>query len=101
MCHYVELDLELMECTVLGVGILIAKDGNQLLDLKHQTRLLGVVSLNLVYLLYKEFTKMYNTKFFEFFNCPEGVDPLLYSQLFEYYYRDVCKLQTSGIQVVP
>ena len=33
---------------------------------------------------------------FDLFNCPEGVDPLLFSQLCISHYSDVWKNQTLG-----
>ena len=39
-------------------------------------------------LAYKEFTKKHSPIIFENFECPEGVEPLLFSQLCIYYYAD-------------
>ena len=39
-------------------------------------------------LAYEEFTKKHSPIVFENFECPEGVEPLLFSQLCIYYYAD-------------
>ena len=44
---------------------------------------------NLVKLAYQEILKKYNINVFEDFECPDGVKPLLFSQLCIYYYDDV------------
>ena len=48
-----------------------------------------IVGWNLVKLAYQEFLKKYNIDVFEDFKCPDGVNPLLFSQLCIYYYTDV------------
>ena len=86
-----------MALIVPRFGILVTRDPNQLLDPKNQTRLPRVVGCNLVHLAFKEFIKWYGTAVFDSFNCPSGVSLLLFSQLWIYYYMDVCTIQTSGI----
>ena len=53
---------------------------------------------NLVKLAYQEFLKKYNINVFEDFECPDGVNPLLFSQLFIYYYADVVLAVVNEIQ---
>ena len=43
----------------------------------------------MVKLAYQEFLKKYNINVFEDFECPDRVNPLLFSQLCIYYYADV------------
>ena len=64
-----------------NVRVLIAEEPNQVLDKKHQTRLPGIVGWNLIQLSYKGFVQKYGTKGFDSFMCPEGVNPLFFSQL--------------------
>ena len=78
---YTEIDLTFLGLKVLKVGILIAEEPNQVLDKKYQTRLPGIVGWNLIWLSYNMFVKKYGTTGFNSFMCPEGVNPLLFSQL--------------------
>ena len=48
-----------------------------------------IVGWNLVKLSYQVFLKKDNIDVFEDFECLDGVNPLLFSQLFIYYYADV------------
>ena len=59
-----------------------------MLDPEHKTRLPGITGWNLVRLTYKEFTKKHNPFVFENFECPEGVELLLFLQLCKYYHAD-------------
>ena len=86
--RYVELDVEFLGLKVSSVGFLITQNPNEVLDPEHKTRLSGIVGWNLVRLAYEEFTKKHNPIVFENFECPEGVKPLLFSQLCIYYYTD-------------
>ena len=95
---YVELDVEGLGLQVPGVGFLITQKPNKVLDLEHRTRLPGIVGWNLVKLAYQEFLKKYNIDIFEDFECPDGVNPLLFSQLFIYYYADVVPAVVNEIQ---
>ena len=70
------------------VRFLITQNPNEVLDHDHKTRLPGTVEWNLVRLAYEEFTKEHNPIVFENFKCPEGVEPLLFSQMCIYYYAD-------------
>ena len=85
---YTELDLTFLGLKVLKVGILITEEPNQVLDKKHQTRLPGIVGWNLIQLSYV-FVQKYGTTGFDSFVCPEGVNPLLFSQLCIFYYSNV------------
>ena len=79
-----------------NVEVLIAEEPNQVLDEKHQTRLPGIVGWNLIQLSYDMFVKKYGTTGFNSFVCPEGVNPLLFSQLCICYYSNVWKNKTLG-----
>ena len=52
----------------------------------------------MVKLAYQEFLKKYNIDVFEDFECPDGVNPLLFSQLCIYYYADVVPAVVNEIQ---
>ena len=93
---YTELDLPFLGFKVLEVGILIAEEPNQVLDKKHQTRLLGIIGWNLIQLSYDMFVQKYGTTGFDSFMCPEGVNPLLFSQLCIFYYSNIQKNNTLG-----
>ena len=91
LSRYVELDLEFLRLQVPMVRFLITQNPNKVLDPKHKTRLPGVVGWNLVKLVYQEFLKKYNIDVFQDFECPDVVNPLLFSELCIYYYADVMK----------
>ena len=93
---YTELDLTFLRLKVLNVGTLIAEEPNQVLDKKHQTRLPGIVGWNLIWLPYDMFIQKYGTMGFDSFMCPEGVNPLLFSQLCIFHYSDIWKNKTLG-----
>ena len=93
---YTELDLTFLGLKVLKVGILIAEEPNQVLDKKHQTRLPGIVGWNLIWLSYDVFVQKYGTTGFDSFICPEGVNPLLFSQLCIFFYSHIQKNNTLG-----
>ena len=59
-----------------------------MLDPEHKTRLASIVRWNLVRLAYDKFIKEHNTIVFENFECPEGVETLLFLQQCIYYYAD-------------
>ena len=71
------------------VRCLITQNPNKVLDPDHWTRFSGIVGWNLVKLAYQEFLKKYKIDVFEDFECLNGVNPLLFSQLYIYYYADV------------
>ena len=93
---YTELDLTFLGLKVPKVGVLIAEEPNQVLDKKHQTRLPGIIGWNLIQLSYDMFIKKYGTTGFDSFICPEGVNPLLFSQLCIYHHFDVQKNNALG-----
>ena len=88
LSRYIELDVEILGWKVPKVGFLITQNLNDILDLKHKTPLPGIVGWNLVRLAYEEFTKKHSPIVFENFECPDSVEPLLFSQLCIYYYAD-------------
>ena len=83
------MDVEFLGLHVTRVGFLITQNPNKVLDPDHRTGLPRIVGWNLVKLAYQEFLKKYNINVFEDFECPDGVNPLLFSQLCIYYYADV------------
>ena len=72
-----------------NVSMLITEELNQILDKEHQTKLPGIVGWNLIRLSYNMLIKEYGTKGFDKFKCPEGVNPLLYSQLCIFHHLDI------------
>ena len=93
---YTELDITFLELKVPNVGMLIAEELNQVLDNKYQTRLPGIVGWNLIWLSYNVFVQKYGTTGFNSLMCPEGVNPLLFSQLCIFYYSNVQKNNILG-----
>ena len=92
---YIKLDLTFMGLKVPNVGMLIAQELNQVFE-KNQTKLPGIVGSNLIWLSYNTFIQEYGTTGFHSFKCPEGVNPLLYSQLCVFHCSDVQKNQLLG-----
>ena len=78
------LDLECQRLVSLEV-----KDPSDLLQTKKKTKLSGNVRWNLVKLAYQEFVKKYPAEVFNGFQCPQNIDPLLFSQLCINYHTDV------------
>ena len=52
----------------------------------------------MVKLAYQEYLKKNNINAFENFKCPDGVNPLLFSQLCIYYYANVVPAVANEIQ---
>ena len=93
---HTKLDLTFLGLKVPKVGVLIAEDPNQVLDKKHQTRLPGIIGWNFIQLSYDMFIQKYGTTGFDSFICPEGVNPLLFSQLCVFHHSNVQKNNTLG-----
>ena len=91
---YVKLNLAFLGLKVPNVGVLITEEPNQVLDKEHQTKLPGIVGLNLIWLSYNMFVKEHGTVGFESFKYQGGGDPLLFSQLCIYHHFNVQKNQT-------
>ena len=94
----VKLDVEFLGLQVPRVAFSITQNPNKVLDPEHKTRLPGIVGWSLVKLAYQEFLKKYNVDVFEDFECPDGVNPLLFSQLCIYYYADIVPAVVNEIQ---
>ena len=93
---YTKLDLTFLGLKVPKVGVLIAQEPNQVLDKNHQTRLPGIIGWNLMQLSYDMFIQKYRTTGFDSFICPEGVNPLLFSQLCVFHHSNIRKTNTWG-----
>ena len=94
---YTKLDITFLGLKVPNVVVLIIKDSNQVLGRKHQTKLPGIVRGNLIWLSYNVFVSKHGTSGFDSFNCPEGVNPLLFSHLNVYWHSDICEGHTLGV----
>ena len=86
---YFEMDVIFLGLRVPKVWFLVIKDPSDLLQTIKKTNLHGIISWNLIKLAYQEFIKRYPVEEFKSFQCPQNVDPLLFSQLCVYYYTDV------------
>ena len=98
LSRYVKLDVEFLGLQVSRVRFLITQNPNKVLDPDNRTRLPGIVGWNLVKLAYQGFLKKYNIDVFEEFECLDGVNLLLFSQLCIYYYADVVSAVVNKIQ---
>ena len=85
---------------VLIVGFLILEEPNRVLDKKHHTKLPGIISWNLIWLMYKVFMDKYGEGKFNFFECPAGVNLLLFSQLCLHHYAEIPKGHDYGVQFI-
>ena len=74
---YNKLDITFLGLKVPNVGVLIIDDPSQMWDRRHQSKLPGIVGLNLVQMSYNACVKKYVTSGFDSFTCLEGVNLLL------------------------
>ena len=86
---YFDMDVAFLGLRVPKAGFLVVKDPNDLSQTKKKTKLPGIISWNLIKLAYEVFIKKYPVEVFNSFQCPQNVDPLLFSQLCVYFYTDV------------
>ena len=97
---YIELDITFLGLKVLNVDFLIIEEPNRVLSKKHQTKLPGIISLNMIRLTYKVFVEKYGEEKFNSFECLAGVNPLLFSQLCLYHYAEISEECDYGVQSV-
>ena len=98
---YTELDINFLGLKVPNVGVLIVDDPTQVLDKKHQTKLPGIVGWNLIQLSYNMFVEQYGASGFDSFVCPEGVNPLLFSQLCVFHHSNTDNNNELGVSSNP
>ena len=98
---YTELDVNFLGLKVPNVGVLIIEDPSQVLDKKHQSKLPGIVGWNLIWLLYNVFVEKYGASGFNSFVCPEGVNPLLFSQLCVFHHSNTNNSSALGVSSQP
>ena len=94
---YTELDITFLGLNVPNVGMLVVEDPSLVLDKKHLSKPTGIVGWNLVWLSYIVFVEKYGTSGFSSFICPEGFNPLLFSQLCVYHYSDTSDGSVLGV----
>ena len=94
---YTEFDINFLGLKVSNVGVLIVDDLTQVLDKKHQTKLPGIVGWNLIQLSYNVFVEQYGASGFDSFICPEGVNPLLFSQLCVFHHSNTDNNNILGV----
>ena len=82
--RYFEMDVAFLGLKGSKVGFLVVKDPSDLLEAIKKTKLPGIMGCNLIKFVYKEFVKNYMIEEFNSFQCPQNVDPLLFSQLWVY-----------------
>ena len=98
LSRYVELDMAFLGLQVPRVRFLITQNPNKVLDPEHKTRFPRIMGWNVVKLAYQEFLKKYDIDVFEDFECLDGVNHLLFSQLCIYYCADVVPAVVNEIQ---
>ena len=98
---YTELDVNFLGLKVPNVGVLIIEDPSQVLDKKHQSKLPGIVGWNLIWLSYNAFVEKYGASGFNSFVCPEGVNPLLFSQLCVFHHSNTNNSNVLGVSSQP
>ena len=98
---YTELDINFLGLKVPNVGVLIVDDPTQVLEKKHQTKLPGIVGWNLIWLSYNAFVEQYGASGFDSFVCPEGVNPLLFSQLCVFHHTSTDNNNKLGVSSNP
>ena len=84
---YFEANVTLLGFRIPPVGFLVVKDPNVLLEPQHSTQLLGVIGCNLIQLRCEEFGRSYGFDAFEEFCCPDGVHPVIFTQLCSHYHQ--------------
>ena len=94
---YTELDINFLGLRVPNVDILVVEDPSQVLDKKCQSKLLGIVGWNLIWLSYNAFVEKHGTSGFDSFVCLEQVNPLLFSQLCVYHHANTNKSSEVGV----
>ena len=94
---YTKLDVNFLGLKVPNVGVLIIDDPSQVLDKKHQSKLPGIVGWNLIQLSYNAFVEQYGASGFNSFVWPEGVNPLLFSQLGVFHHLNTNNSNVLGV----
>ena len=89
LIRFFEMDIAFLGLRVPKAGFLVVKDPSDLLQTKKKTKLPGIIGWNLIKLAYQEFVKKISSEVFNSFQCPQNIDPLLFSQLCVYYYTDI------------
>ena len=97
---YIELDINFWGLKVPNVGFLILEEPNKVLDKKHQTKLTGILGWNMIQLMYQVFVDKFGEEKYNSFECPAGVNPLLFPQLCLYYYAEISKECDYGVWFV-
>ena len=87
--RYFEADIQLLSFEVLCIGFLVVEDPNT-------TQLPGVIGCNLVCLGCEEFGKQCGFNWFENFNCPASVHPVVFSQCRTFYHQEKLKAQAKA-----
>ena len=98
LSRHVELDVEFLGIQVPRVRFLITQNPNKVLYPDHKTRLPRIVGLEPVKTSVPRVPQTYNIDVFEDFECPDGVNSLLFLQLCIYYFGDVVPAVVNEIQ---
>ena len=79
---------------------LIVEEPNRILYKKCHTKLPGIIGWNMIQLAYQISVEKYGVDIFNSFECPGGVNPLLFSQLCLYHHAEIFKDDTLRVQPI-
>ena len=99
MSMFIKLDCDFMGIMVPKVCVLITQELNGFLDECHKTKFPGIIGWNLMKLAYEVFKQQYGLQSFHGFDCPTGVNLLLFYQLFLFYHNKVGGTQSDSISI--
>ena len=89
LSKYFEMDVEIHGFKIPQVGFLVKRDNAPLVDSKgKKTKLPAIAGCNLIRLGMEEFIRVHGFEPLNFFECPTGFDPLLFSTICVYYYTE-------------
>ena len=94
---YFEMDVAFLGLRVPKVGFLVVKDPSDLLQTKKKTKIAWDHWLEPNKVGISEIHQKYPVEEFNSFQCPQNVDPLLFSQLCVYFYTDIRPVMINEI----
>ena len=88
LSKYFEMDVEIRGFKIPQVGFLVKRDNALMNSNKKSTKLPAIAGCNLIRLGMEEFIRIHGSEPLSLFECPTGVDPLLFSTFCVYYYTE-------------
>ena len=96
---YVKLDLYFLGIIVAKVWVLITQEPSDLLDECHKTKFPGVINWNLIKLANQVCIQNMGSKSLENVDCPTGIIPLLFSQLYVFHHNRAGGVQSDSVTI--